>query len=151
MDGEAWWAAIHGVAKSRTQLSNWALMQFISHFCFVFLHSTFHHLTLFILLCLSYKLYEGRDFVFFYCWSPGLEKYPTHSRCWKRICWPNVLLVDLDFQFYHLLAVSLFICVTFSVLFFRVQVFSLKEENTVDRWTTWRLGAPIFQVVKICI
>ena len=80
-----------------------------------------------VLLCLSYKLCEGRAFVFFYCRSPGLEKYPTHSRCWERICWTNVLLVDLDFQFYHLLlALSLVICVTFSVLF-RVQVFSLKE------------------------
>ena len=25
MDGEAWWAAVHGVAKSRTQLSNFTL------------------------------------------------------------------------------------------------------------------------------
>ena len=24
MDGETWWAAIHGVAKSQMQLSNWA-------------------------------------------------------------------------------------------------------------------------------
>jgi len=25
MDGEAWWAAVHGVAKSQTQLSNFTL------------------------------------------------------------------------------------------------------------------------------
>ena len=25
MDGEAWWAAVHGVAKSRTRLSNFTL------------------------------------------------------------------------------------------------------------------------------
>ena len=25
MDGEAWWAAVHGVTKSRTQLSNFTL------------------------------------------------------------------------------------------------------------------------------
>ena len=29
MDGGAWWAAVHGVAKSRTQLSNFT---FTSHF-----------------------------------------------------------------------------------------------------------------------
>ena len=29
MDGGAWWAAVHGVAKSRTQLSNFT---FIFHF-----------------------------------------------------------------------------------------------------------------------
>ena len=29
MDGEAWWAAVHGVAKSRTQLSNFT---FTFHF-----------------------------------------------------------------------------------------------------------------------
>ena len=29
MDGEAWWAAVHGVAKSQTQLSNFA---FTFHF-----------------------------------------------------------------------------------------------------------------------
>ena len=27
MDGGAWWATVHGVAKSPTQLSDWALMQ----------------------------------------------------------------------------------------------------------------------------
>ena len=29
MDGKAWWAAVHGVAKSRTQLSN---LTFTFHF-----------------------------------------------------------------------------------------------------------------------
>ena len=27
MDGEAWWATVHGVAKSRTQLSNFTSFQ----------------------------------------------------------------------------------------------------------------------------
>ena len=30
MDGGAWWAAVHGVAKSRTQLSDFT---FTFHFC----------------------------------------------------------------------------------------------------------------------
>ena len=30
MGGEAWWAAVHGVAKSRTQLSDFT---FTFHFC----------------------------------------------------------------------------------------------------------------------
>ena len=28
MDGGAWWAAVHGVAKSRTQLSNFTSLHF---------------------------------------------------------------------------------------------------------------------------
>ena len=27
MDGEAWWAAVHGVAKSRTRLSDFTSLQ----------------------------------------------------------------------------------------------------------------------------
>ena len=30
MDGETWWAAVHGVAEGRTRLSNFTL---IFHFC----------------------------------------------------------------------------------------------------------------------
>ena len=33
MDREAWRAAIHGVAKSRTQLSDWTELRFINIFC----------------------------------------------------------------------------------------------------------------------
>ena len=38
-DREAWRAAIHGVAKSRTQLSNWSdLSMWLSDFTFTFMH-----------------------------------------------------------------------------------------------------------------
>ena len=36
MDREAWRAAIHGVAKSRTQLSNWTELNWLLCFCFLF-------------------------------------------------------------------------------------------------------------------
>ena len=39
MDREAWRAAIHGVAKSRTQLSNWT--ELIEHMNFLFGESSF--------------------------------------------------------------------------------------------------------------
>ena len=29
MDGEAWWATVHGVAKSRTQLSDFTFFHFL--------------------------------------------------------------------------------------------------------------------------
>ena len=46
MDGGAWWAAVHGVSKSRTQLSNFT-------FIFHFVHSIlFEYLAVSMLLLL---------------------------------------------------------------------------------------------------
>ena len=36
MDGGAWWAAVHGVAKSRTQLSDFPFFFFFFYFPFTF-------------------------------------------------------------------------------------------------------------------
>ena len=33
VDGGAWWATVHGVAKSRTQLSDWASKQMSNYRC----------------------------------------------------------------------------------------------------------------------
>jgi len=50
MDREAWGAAIHGVAKSRTRLSDWSdLIWYVSNFLFFF----FCFWRLFIFVCLS--------------------------------------------------------------------------------------------------
>ena len=32
MDGRAWWASVHGVAKSQTRLTNLRYTKFIDHF-----------------------------------------------------------------------------------------------------------------------
>ena len=43
---------------------SWALLQFISHFCFVFLHSTFHHLALFCCVCHTSSVRVGPLYFF---------------------------------------------------------------------------------------
>ena len=40
MEGEAWHAAVHGVAKSRTQLSNWTELIFNLHTSIIFIIET---------------------------------------------------------------------------------------------------------------
>ena len=42
MDGEAWRAAVHGVAKSQTRLSNCAELIHISDMRIFFVHSSFN-------------------------------------------------------------------------------------------------------------
>ena len=38
MDGGAWWAAVHGVAKSRTRLSDFTSL----HFIYIYIHTHTH-------------------------------------------------------------------------------------------------------------
>ena len=41
-DGEAWWATVHGVAKSRTRLSDFTFMVLTDDFTFMVLTDTHH-------------------------------------------------------------------------------------------------------------
>ena len=40
---EAWWAAIHGVSKSQTRLSDWTELNWIFHYTHTLYHTTSHH------------------------------------------------------------------------------------------------------------
>ena len=44
MDREAWWAAVHGVTKSWTRLSNWIELNVWTRFDFLLIHSFNKHL-----------------------------------------------------------------------------------------------------------
>ena len=72
MDREAWCAAIHGVTKSRTGLSDWTELNWISTLlCNITKHFQFQSITLNNL----YKLKKSKDklyhfgYIFFYLWK----------------------------------------------------------------------------------
>ena len=90
MDGEAWWATVHGVAKSRTRLSDFTHYVFISMvpvskpsvLMFVFHHSN-KSLDSFSFLSASVwcsELYVGGESV---VPSVGVVGGSGHPRCWK--------------------------------------------------------------------
>ena len=90
MDREVWGAAIHGVAKSRTRLSDWTELNWILHFCcfffcFVFICLIFLQIPIFakiFLVILFYILIFGFRLL--------LRLLP-----WLR-CWDSLMTCDIQ-------------------------------------------------------
>ena len=110
MDREAWHAAIHGVAKSRTRLSDWTELNHESDFVFffnfsesvsvllinefqLFLDPTYkwHHIT-FVFLCLTYLTSVNPCYFSSLCWSSHCVHPPFSPVCWMSL-W--LLLLNL--------------------------------------------------------
>ena len=100
MDREAWRAVIHGVAKSRTRLSDWTELNWTFHFVCVFVLSTSSlsiHLLRghFLTLCISTRC-SSSSFIFF-PWVLELviaprAQAPFH---WKMALETKILMLDL--------------------------------------------------------
>ena len=72
MDREAWRAAIHGVAKSRTRLSDWTELSRITKLCSSLYGVEIKEITSYIIppFCRQVYLVEWKD-----CWIFGRESY----------------------------------------------------------------------------
>ena len=79
MDKEAWRAAIHGVSKSRTRLSNWSDLIYVGHsFCFT--EQTFFNFMAAVTICSYFEVQENKVCHCFHCfpiylpWSDGTKE-----------------------------------------------------------------------------
>ena len=81
MDGGAWWAAVHGVTKSRTWLSDFT-------FTFTFILLTFGGITLFLLLLLVFFWMSLADwtcsFLCLVCWDSKNYEWLLHFVKWSN-------------------------------------------------------------------
>ena len=63
MDRQAWWAAVHGVAKSRTWLSDWTEPNWYNryHPCWYQMHNLIKFVNNTLRKCLAFLSYKGRN------------------------------------------------------------------------------------------
>jgi len=120
MDRESWHAAVHGVAKTRTQLSNWTEVDLLLDM----VHSS------------------GQDFK-----GPAMLQTTYHFICiadlsavYTQLCWlPSVLFRLVNFDWYKWILSKIYLDVSLSVLltFIHTVVMqsSIRSRNDAETWT----------------
>ena len=147
MEREAWYAAVHGVTKSQTQLSNWTELSITLHI-YIYTHTfclsihrsvdtwvafTLWPLCIVLLMNMRVQRSQGQDFDYFEyilrggLLSPAVILYVTvknyspvfHGGCKEPFCIPTIRAQE--FQFLHILTSTYFLFVFLFVCLYSVQ------------------------------
>ena len=99
MDGGAWWAAVHGAAKSRTQLSDWTELNWTERIKLNFFKNIIRQYERMLLLLLLSHF--SRVWLLATPWTAG-HQAPPYMGFSRQEYWSGVPLSSLTFPLYPL-------------------------------------------------